>query len=778
MSHSGKQSKKKMVVGKTMANCRKTGDKGQSDTCSTYVTQQISHKNSNYSSIGLTATELCEFDDLAITLIIDPYLGFCTHKMNTRFKPPKVSKDFLRQLVHGFKKHQNYEAAFDKLVSGDWAHTLYHTRNERHKRLFKEHIFRFLRIFDKNSGFDIKPCYRYSAEGNVGAKLVATQKWFKNEKIEMLVGCIAELTEKEEEEMLKPGINDFSVMYSCRKNCAQLWLGPGAFINHDCRANCKFVSTGRDTACIKVLRNIDIGEEITCFYGEDFFGDNNCYCECETCERRKTGAFSQRKSENQEDINPQCSQKIYSFRETDNRLNRMKQQAKKKESEETTKRRGVIGIEGGIKDNTNRSTNVKSKAGGNSSNSSSNRNGLVRTKPVTQNNCKTSIVDQMGEESLDDRTMFTTRSGRVKRHLSTETRQVKCEPGVLKGVDQPHKNEILKNELKLDKKAVDSDSSDNKMDHKNSFNIAQVSTELKSCDKPGDIASLKSELNQLNLSDFKESCEDKDKFLTRPPLRRSTRLSSSNSNPESIESHHIPQPILPSPPSLTSDKNLSNKVPIHDYSQRNDSTNECVNHESPDLKNRQKLTLTIRLRRKTNSNSGNSTLDDRSNISGASDTQINNSWERITYEVLPAFSRDCGDSFSPVKSPIKNRRRENRKKTRKKKRKKNSRSSDVDPDRLEENNNSFDTNNNSLEDESRLECKNNDLNSNNLNNNYNDMNSYLSSDQAAVNKRKITTRSCRDSVVVEDVGVKRLKLRLGAEIRCIELPKTSSSKVS
>lgn len=57
-----------------------------------------------------------------------------------RFRPPKVNREQLRRIVANFQVHQDYEKAYEQLVSGDWASSFFHVKSKSQLRAFKEHV--------------------------------------------------------------------------------------------------------------------------------------------------------------------------------------------------------------------------------------------------------------------------------------------------------------------------------------------------------------------------------------------------------------------------------------------------------------------------------------------------------------------------------------------------------------------------------------------------------------------------------------------------------------
>lgn len=92
----------------------------------------------------MSPKELSENDDLATSLILDPILGFQTHKMNTRYKPLRVKNDELKKITSEFIQAQNYEKSFAKIMAGDWIPRTVHNKSKLAQKRLQAHVRKIL----------------------------------------------------------------------------------------------------------------------------------------------------------------------------------------------------------------------------------------------------------------------------------------------------------------------------------------------------------------------------------------------------------------------------------------------------------------------------------------------------------------------------------------------------------------------------------------------------------------------------------------------------------
>jgi [histone H4]-N-methyl-L-lysine20 N-methyltransferase len=148
----------------------------------------------------------------------------------------------------------------------------------------REHITSYLKIYLPNCPFEVSSTNRYVSDAHEAA-ILARKNIQKGEEIRYLYGSSIKISAAEEQRLTDNGC-DFSIIKSMRRDSTSLLLGPVRLVNHDCKANAHLATAGRTDVKVIAASDIQVGEEITVFYGDNYFGNNNRDCGCETCKSR------------------------------------------------------------------------------------------------------------------------------------------------------------------------------------------------------------------------------------------------------------------------------------------------------------------------------------------------------------------------------------------------------------------------------------------------------------------------------------------------------------
>ncbi|TKA81318.1 hypothetical protein B0A49_00317 [Cryomyces minteri] len=243
---------------------------------------------------GLTLSQLASYDDFITDALVDRVYFWTTIRKNkARYTASRGLGDediaaILRQVVVVGKDPLK---ATKQLLEFKGIRRHYQSlRSADEKEHFQRHLRKYVNIYMPDCPFEVSTTNRYTISTQEAA--VTARKFIpRGHEIKYLNGIQVSMT-KQEEEDLDVTRRDFSIVFSSRKKTPHLFLGPARFANHDCDANARLSTKGPNGMQIVSTKDIEVGEEVTVSYGDDYFGDDNVECLCATCERLQRNGWA------------------------------------------------------------------------------------------------------------------------------------------------------------------------------------------------------------------------------------------------------------------------------------------------------------------------------------------------------------------------------------------------------------------------------------------------------------------------------------------------------
>ncbi|KAG4425619.1 hypothetical protein IFR04_001316 [Cadophora malorum] len=257
----------------------------------------------------LTLAQLAAYDDILTDALVDHVYFWTTIRKNknayhsSRGITEEAVTAILQKRVIVEKDAAKGEAEILELPAlKKFSQNL---KTDKEKEDFRRHLRKYVNIYLPDCPFEVSSTNRYTIDTHEAA---VTARTFikKGDVVKYLCGIQVIMTE-EEEELIKSSRRDFSIVVSSRNKTASLFLGPARFANHDCGANARLMTSGTVGMDIIAVTDIEIGDEITVSYGENYFGEDNCECLCQTCENNGLNGWARGETDEQTTLVPQPS---------------------------------------------------------------------------------------------------------------------------------------------------------------------------------------------------------------------------------------------------------------------------------------------------------------------------------------------------------------------------------------------------------------------------------------------------------------------------------------